>query len=374
MAFGESRANGAAAIDPPIVMDVRLMAADLVDEMVYSWSQSSPLAERAKLVLADVAAPVGLDDRFNILVENRLYELLKHNPQINVDVAHCGPCTRLIAKSTPSGTIIARGIDQPEVLAQLQSGSPGRQALSLDFEAAGRDLVLRAQIYTLTAEQKILWAQTYSTSMSAKRALRDAAPLISLAEAQEQQRQILARRDPLEIVTRLTLRNFNVNDSAGVTAAPLPVIEQSFEAVPLPRRHLRAAVTVGFSSIDASMGAWSVGGHLGTLLLRSSPSWTQPDLYATFGAHYVRLRGPGALPFAGEQVNFSTLNADLSEPRAAIVTYRLALEAHVKHRLGMLTFVEAIPTLGPSSKKVIVERSLLGIPYRDWGIGMVIRW
>ena len=363
---------GATAADKPIFMDIRLMAADLVDELVYSWSQNPPLPEHASLVLVDVAAPVGLDERFSILIENRLNDLVQQNPAIPVDLAHCAPCLRLIAKSTPSGTILSRGIDQPEVLAQLLTTMPGKQALSLDFEAAGRELVLRAQIFSLSSNQKIIWARSFTTSMSAQRSLRDPSPLISLEAARDQQRQILAGRDRLEVVSRVAIRNFNTNKSAPVAAQPLPFFEQSLEAIPLPKRRLRAALTLGFTSIASSLSAWSVGGHMAGLLFRDTPSLVNPDLYWTFGADYVRLRGPGALPFAQSQPDVISIRSITSEPKASLVTYRLGLETHIKNRLGLMVFLEEIPILKGSS--VVDTDKFLGIPYEAWGMGVVLRW
>jgi len=358
--------------DRPLYSDVRLMATDLVDELVYSWISEPPLPERTALILADVAAPVGLDERFTVMVENRLYELLRQNPGIKVDLAHCGPCTQFIAKSNPQGTILSRGVDQPEVLAQLVKNMPGREALSLDFEAEGRELVLRAQVFELTGVQKIVWAKTYSTSLSGRRALRDTSPLISLDEARARQRAILAGRDPLEVTSRLVVRIFNASPSAPVSAAPLPFFEQSFEAVPLPSRALRAAVTVGFTSIKDSLSAWSVGGHVAHLLLRDTPSLVDPDLYLTFGMHYIRMRGPGALAFSENGVTPDQINNMATEPKATLVSWRLGLETHIKFRLGMLAFLEYTPTLDNSN--TIEKKSFLGVPYQSLGWGMVVRW
>jgi len=356
----------------PITMDVRLMAADLVDEMVYSWQDAPPLSGKAKLVLADIAAPVGLDERFNVLVENRIFELLRQNPGIPVELSHCGPCTRWVAKSNPQGTILGRGIDQPEILAQILHDMPERQALSLDFEAEGRELVLRAQIYELTASQRILWAQTFSTSLSARRVLREANPLLSLAEAREQQRQILAGRDPIEISSRLAIRSFNNRSSAPVSAVPLPFFEQSVESVPLPKRSIRAGVTVGFTSIKDSLSAWTVGGHVMGLMFRDKPSLIAPDLYWTFGAQYIRMRGPGAASFAQGQTDLDTLRNTTAEPRATLVAYRLGLEVHIKYRMGLLAFIEDIPILKDNDS--VEQKSLLGIPYHCIGGGVVVRW
>jgi hypothetical protein len=348
------------------------MAADLTDELVYAWQASRPTPARAQVVLAEVVAPVGLDERFGVMVENRLFELLRRNPQIDVDLVHCAICTRLIAKSNPQGTILSRGIDQPEVLADLVRQYPDRLALSLAFEAEDRELVLRAELFELAGAQRIVWAKTFATSLAARRTLREATPLVSLEAARAEQQRLIARQDPLEASTRVVVRTFNTASSAPIAAAPLPFAEFSFEAVPLPAKRLRAAFTLGFTSIKDSLEAFTVGGHLARLVLREAPSLTSPDLYLFLGMHYLRMRGPGALPFAEKQPDLDTFRNVQHEPRASLVAYRLGLETHVKFRLGALAFLEYSPQL--KDNQSIETTRLLGIPYQAYGWGMVIRW
>jgi hypothetical protein len=365
-------ARAADAPEEPVRVDVRLMAADLTDELVYAWQASRPTPARAQVVLAEVVAPVGLDERFNVMVENRLFELLRQNPQIELDLVHCAICTRLVAKSNPQGTLLARGIDQPEVLADLVRQYPGRLALSLAFEAEGRELVLRAELFELAGAQRIVWAKTFSTSLAARRTLQEATPLVSLEAARAEQQKLIARQDPLEASTRVVVRTYNTADDAPIAAAPLPFAEFSFEATPLPARRLRAGFTIGATSIKDSLEAFTVGGHLARLLLREAPSLVSPDLYLFMGMHYIRMRGPGALPFGEKQPDLDTVRGISHEPRASLVAYRLGLETHVKFRLGALAFLEYSPQL-KNSESINTER-LVGIPYQAYGWGMVIRW
>ncbi len=376
-AFGFVAAPPAQATTPPdekpVHLDLRLMGADLVDDMVFSWAKDQPFRETRAVTLVEVTAPIGLDDRFTILVENRLFELVRANPGLPVKLTHCSICTQMVAKSTQSGTTISRGIDQPEVLTGLLQASPERLALSLSFEAEARDLVLRAQIFELKGSQAIVWAKSYSTSMSTRRVLREATPLISLEEARKQQKELIQGRDAFEVVTRFSVRSFTLSNTAfGETTAPLIFFEQSFEGVLLPNRARRAAVTVGFTSIKDSMQGFSVGGHLAQLLFGDTPSLANPDVYMFGGFHYVRLRGPGALPFGAEEMDIDNLLRERDEPKATLLMYRLGLETHIKYRYGAMAFLEYSPLLKDSD--TIASDRFIGIPYQDMGIGMVIRW
>lgn len=353
-----------------IRMDIRLMGADLIDELVYEWKKRSPATDPLNLVLAEIIAPVGLDDRFQVEVENRLYEVLRLNPGLPISLVHCSLCTRMVAKSTPKGTIITRGIDQMDALLDLEKQMPGRTALALHFEAVGRELQLRARIFQLQPPQKIIWAKTLSTSMSARRALQDPTRIVGLDEARREQEAIIAGRSTISVTTRPVLRMFNSANSA-IQVAPLPFFEQSFESELLPARTVNSAITFGFSSLKDSLSAWTVGGHVAKML--GEPSLTRPDLYMFLGVHYIRMRGPTAAVFSADGENFFLQGIRPgAEPKASLVAFRLGLEVHVKYRLGMLAFVENVPLLKES--KTVEQKSLLGIPYHAMGWGVVWRW
>lgn len=353
-----------------IRMDIRLMGADLVDEMIYDWKKQPPSREALPLVVAELVAPVGLDDRFQVEMENRLSEVLRFNPDVSVSLVHCSLCTRMIAKSTPQGTILARGIDQPEVLTELEREMPGRKALSLHFEAAGRELQLRAHIFELTPPQKIVWSKTYSTSMSARRALQSPTHLVGIDEARKEQDDIIAGRTTLQVVTRPVLRIFNSADPA-IQVAPIPFVEQSVENQLMPDRAVTSALTLGFASLKDSLSAWTVGGHVAKML--GSPSLTMPDLYMFFGVHYIRMRGPTASAFSSEgEILYLKAIKPTAEPKASLGVFRLGLEVRIKYRLGMLAFLENYPTLKQS--KTVETKSVLGLSYQALGWGIVWQW
>ena len=54
------------------------------------------------------------------------------------------------------------------------------------------------------------------------------------------------------------------------------------------------------------------------------------------------------------------------------MAWRLGLEAHIKHRMGLTMFLEDIPMLKDNS--TFKKENLLFLPYYAYGFGMVIRW
>jgi len=368
--------NLSLASEQGAILDIRWMGTDLVDEMVHDWELQPPFSTKELVSLAEIESPMGLDERFSIEIENHLVELLLKVSATHVQLARCSACLKMVAKSTKSGTYIGRGIDQPELLKELASSSGSKKGLSLSFEAEGKSLVLRAQLFSFTeAGQPILWAKSYATSMSSRLALQSDERLVSLKEARSIQEAMLHRVDPLEFVTRMTVRNFkiaNTEKSGAETLPPLLFLEQSVEGALLPRRDYRAAFTLGTTSVEKSMAGYSFGGHIAKLVNRLAPSLANPDLYFFGGFEYFRLRGPGAALFAAKELDVAKLLGDRKEPRATFVSYRLGLELHLKHRFGMLVFVEKIPTFDKS--EIIGSFDVLGIAFHNYGIGMLIKW
>ncbi len=352
----------------PILLDLRLMGSDLVDEMVHDWLSSPIFRLERPLALTHVSAPIGLDGRFSDLVENRLFEVITANPALKIKLTHCGICRQMVAKSTPQGTLIARGIDQPEVLNDLINRIPNLLALDLNFEVEGRELVLRAVIFEPQKDQRILWAKRYSWSRSSRSLLRDAQPLLSLEQARKQQNAILEGRDQLQLVSRVSVRNFY----SPIAISPLAFFEQSVEGALLPDRAYRAAFSLGFTSVRESIEGWSVGGHFASLMFRERPSLIHPDVWWFLGFHYVRVRGPDAAPFAQEQLDVDRILSTGKEPRASFVAYRLGLESHLKYRFGLMAFLEYVPLF--EDREFIEQKVVLGIPYHAAGVGVLFRW
>ncbi len=366
------------AIEQAVALDIRWMGTDLIDEFVHDLEMRPPFAVPTLVTLIDLNAPVGLDERFELTAENHLIDLLLTHTQTRVQLGYCAACRKFVVKSTRAGTYMGRGGDQPELLKDLSSTGGANFGLSLNFEAEGTALVLRAQIFRLTEPgQPIFWSRSYSTSTASRLSLQKDDKLMSLAEAQAIQDDIIHKRDPLEWVSRVTMTMYSVSGdsstSAGAsTIAPLLFAEQSVEGVLLPRRNRRMAFTVGATSIDNSMQGFMVGGHFAQLLFRDEPSRSSPDLYFTLGFHYFRLRGPGAAPFAENEFDLYKLMNSSVEPRAAFVAYRLGVELYAKHRLGALFFIENSPKFDKS--QIIANQKFIGIPYHGFGLGMLVKW
>ena len=354
-----------------IFHDIRLMGADLTDELVYSWLKTPPLSGQHNIVLTEISAPVGLDQRFANVIENRLYDLLQANPGLQLTLTHCSACLQYAVVARPTQTVLSRAIDQPEVIANLLKAAPNQLGLSLNFEATGRTLTLRAQIFEIAPPQKVVWARAFNSSLDSREVLRDASPLISIDEAREQQRQLLRGHESLSTNTRFEIRNF-AGEGDLKTLPPLVFLSQSLEASLSPRKNRKFALEVGFTSIKSSLQGWSVGGHFSQLLGRSQPSLMEPDVYAFIGATYMSLQGPGAAPFASDILDVRTIINAQDEPVAGMTLLRAGFEALVKYRFGLDLYIEYIPVL--SKSEIIKTQKSLLIPFHDFGLSLVVQW
>lgn len=368
--------SSSSAEEQGVALDIRWMGTDLVDELVHDWELHPPFSSSQLVALAEINAPIGLNEQFTMLVENHLLDLLVKISSTNVRLARCSACTKMVVKSTKSGTYIGRGIDQPELLKELASSGGAKTGLSLSFEAEGKTLVLRAQFFSFAEPgQPIVWAKSYSTSMSSRLALQNDEHLMTLQEARETQNKMLHKEELLQFVTRFSFTNFKLNNAGNTGASnitPHLFVEQSVEGVVLPRRSMRIAFTVGATSIEKVMSGYSVGGHVAKLLNKLEPSLANPDLYFFAGFQYIRLRGAGATPYGAEELDIARIRRDNREPRAAFIAYRIGLEAHVKHRFGLFTFLEKVPAFNKS--EVLGTYDVLGMSFHGVGLGMVIKW
>ncbi len=361
--------------DEPVRLDLRFMASDLVDEMVHTWLRTSPFATSTPLVIAEIDGPIGLDERFEQEIENHLFELMRANPRLPVQLVHCSLCRQWVAYSQPKKTVIGKALNQPEVLEQFRQ-YPQTVALSLHFDVIVDDLVLWAEIYEIKAPQKVVWAQRFSHRTSARSVLQEPSKLVSLAEAREEQRRLLAGRDTLQAVTRFPIRNFGTKEDgggggAGAQTAPLIFLEQSLEAVLGPQRNRRAGLSIGLTSIKDTYQGWSFGAHFSQLLGRREPSLTQPDLYLRTGVVFLRLEGPGAAVFGENQIDIARLLDPTSEPKASLTAWQIGLEAHVKYRFGFSTFIEYVPLLESSN---VIETRRFIVPFHSVGFAGVLFW
>lgn len=364
------------AEEEPIRLDLRLMASDLIDDVVYSWLQSRPVpgSGPTNLIVAEIQAPVGIDTRFEQDMENHLFEDLRANPQLPIKLVHCSLCRQWVTVSNPKRTVMARTLSLPEGREELAQ-YPHLNALSLHFDVIGRDLVLWAEIYEVAPPQRVLWAQRYSHSTSARSVLRDPNHLVSIGEAREEQKRLIAGRETIQAVTRFPIRTFagkKDNRSGANEISPLIFLEQSFESVLSPRRNRRAGLSVGVTSIKGSMQGWSFGASFAQLLFRNEPSLTEPDVYVRAAVNYLRLEGSGAAVFSKNQIDVNKLINSGDDPRASLTAFQLGLEAHVKYRFGFNVFFEYIPVL--DSSPTIETRKEILIPIHSIGVAGVFLW
>ncbi len=361
----------AAAGDEPVRVDLRLMGADLTDEMVHSWIRETPFQGTTPLIIAEIDAPIGLDHRFEEAIENHLFEVLRANPKLPLQLVHCSICRQWAAISSPKRTIIGRAIEQKELSDQLRK-YPQLHALSLHFDVVADDLILWAEVYETAPPQKVIWSKRFSGSTSARSVLQEPSKLVSIVEARAEQRRLLEGRDSLQAVTRFPIRTFKPKqDSASTGLPPLIFLEQSFEAAIAPFQNQRVGLGIGLTSIKGTLQGWSFGASYMRLLGRREPSLSQPDLYLRTGVTYLRLEGPGAAAFSESQLDIPRLLNRDEEPRASMTAFQIGIEARVKYRFGFAAFVEYIPVLDQSS--LIATQKML-IPIHSVGFSGVFLW
>lgn len=369
MGFGSAQAEEL----EPIRLDLRLTASDLVDEVVYSWLKTPPLGGPTHLIVAEIDGPVGLDTRFDQDVENHLYEVLRANPNLPLQLVHCSLCRQWVSLSEPRRSLITRALNLPETQAQLQK-YPHLYALSLHFDVVKEDLALWAEIYEVAPPQKIVWSQRFSQRTSARSVLREPSRLISITEAREEQRRILSGQETFQTVTRFPMRMFSAKTEGQTQALEIPPViflEQSFEAILSPRRNRRAGLQFGLTSMQNSMQGWSFGMSYQHLLFRNEPSLTNPDTYFRAAVNHIRMEGPGAAAFQMNQLDIDRLLHAEDDPRVSLTAFQLGIESHVKHRFGFSVFVEYMPAL-ESSPLISTQKFI--IPFHSIGFAGVLLW
>lgn len=355
----------------PVRVDLRLMGADLTDEMVHSWLRETPFQGSTPLIVAEIDAPIGIDHRFEEAIENHLFEVLRANPKLPLQLVHCSICRQWAAISSPKRTIIGRAIEQKELNDQFRK-YPHLHALSLHFDVVANDLVLWAEVYETAPPQKIVWSKRFSGATSARSVLQEPTKLVSIAEARAEQRRLLEGRDSLQAVTRFPIRTFRPkNDLASTGLPPLIFLEQSFEAAIAPAKTQRVGLGIGLTSIQGTLQGWSFGASYMTLLGRREPSLSQPDLYFRAGVTYLRLEGPGSAVFSESQLDIPRMLSRDEEPRASMTAFQIGVEARVKYRFGLAAFIEHVPVLNQSS--LIATQRVL-VPFHSIGFAGVLLW
>src|SRR5204863_7824752 len=197
----------------------QLSAYDLVDELVYGWTKQPIFEAPTPVVLASVTVPVGLGTGLQALLENHIAEVLLANPSTNMTLVHCPTCSAVVVHSGPEGTVVSRGIDDPDALVEL-GGATGQKALFIDVEAEGAWLVLRAHITELTPDLPIVWSYTLSTSAGTPPLLRQPQNLKSAADARQEYVDALHDRGPITVPLRFVIRTYAQPDNPEAIAPP----------------------------------------------------------------------------------------------------------------------------------------------------------
>jgi hypothetical protein len=336
------------ALRGEIAAQIQLQAYDLLDELVFGWTEQPVFALETPLVLADVSVPVGFGSGMRALVENHFASLIVKNPRTRLALTHCPQCTSIVVHSGARGTIVSRGVDEPEALSTAGTLSGSRHALFLDFEVEGSSLVLRARITSLEPTLPIIYAKTLSTSTSSPALLRSGERLKSAAEAHREYVDALQGRGLYLVPIRIGVRAYAAGSSAPVSATPFPWLQMGVEGSLTQARSWMGSFSVGFSWLPELHTGVLAQGRLSRLLSGSASSLTGPDLYAFVGGSLIFIRGNGALVFKDTIPDLDDLLGQLTgdAPDATFGAFQLGLELRLKNRIGVGFFLESLPTMG----------------------------
>jgi len=329
---------------------IQLQAYDLLDELVYGWTQQPVFELETPVVLADVTVPVGFGSGLAALIENHFAELVVKNPRTRLTLAHCPQCTAVVVHSGAKGTIVARGVDQPEALAAAGALSGARHAIFLDFEAEGSALVLRARITSLEPALPIVHARTLSTSTSSPALLRSGDQLKSAAEARKEYLDALQGRGVFTVPMRLAVRSYAPPSNGGAVAAmPFIWLQVGTELALTQARAWTGTFSAGVTWMPQLHTGFMAQARISRLLTGSVASLTQPDLYAFVGGSVISIHGQGARVFQNQVLNMEDLLANIPqlavEPHATFAAFPIGLELRIGNRIGASVFLESAPAL-----------------------------
>lgn len=330
--------------------EIQLQAFDLLDELVYGWTVQPVFAVDTPVVLADVSVPVGFGSGLQALIENHFAGLVVKNPRSRVILSHCPQCTALVVHSGAKGTIVGRGVDQPEALLKAGGLSGSRHALFLDFEVEGAALVLRARITALEPALPIVYARTLSTSTSSAALLRAGDRLKSAAEARQEYLEALQGRGNFLLPLRLAVRTYAPSNRGNVPASVMPFVwlQLGAEAALTQARAWTGSVSFGGSWTPDAHTGWLAQARISRLLSGTATSLTRPDLYGFVGASVLSIHGPGAMVFQSETPTVQDLLVaalNVSKPQATFAAFQLGLELRVNNRIGAGAYLESTPGL-----------------------------
>jgi len=330
-----------------VAAQVQLSAYDLVDEMVHGWVQQPVFARPTPVVLASVTVPVGLGTGMEALLENHLGAVITQNPSTNVQLVHCPSCTAVIVHSGPEGTVLSRGVDNPEALAAVAE-TGGRHALFVDVEAEGSWLVLRARLTELSADLPIVWSRTIATSAATPALLREPDDLKSAADARAEYLDTLRDRGPVLVPLRLVIRSYErPNNRQAVGAPPFLWLQSGVEMATTEGRGWTSSLLVGYSFIPQAYQGLMGQARISRLVTGRVRSHTRPDVYLFAGAAAMSLWGPATAMFRRRRLTADELltDRDGDPPRNTLGAYHVGLDVRLGNRVGASAFLEGLPYL-----------------------------
>lgn len=329
--------------------ELQLQAYNLLDELVYGWTQAPVFATDTPVILAGVSVPVGNGSGLEALLENHFFSLVLRAPQSRLRLAHCPQCSAQVVHSGAKGTVISRGVDTPEALTELGASTQARHALFLDYEIEGSSLVLRARITSLEPSLPIVYAKTLSSSTSTPALLRSGERLKSAAEAHQEYVDTLAGRGNFVLPFRVGVRSYAEGRNNTVRSLPFIWLMAGFETGLTQAKAWTGSISIGGTWLPQSHVGWMAQVKVSRLLTGSAVSLTHPDLYAFIGGSVMFLQGPSTLLFRDTLPTLDELQAALTANgdnlRTTLGAYQLGLELRVKNRLGLTVFLEAAPAL-----------------------------
>lgn len=326
--------------------EIQLSAYNLLDELVYGWTQDPVFEQPTDVVLAGVSVPVGLGTALEGLVENHLQGLLIKNPTTQMVLTHCPACTAVVVHSGKSGTIVSRGVDNPEALAQLAQDRGTSYALFVDVEAEGSWLVLRARLTKLDGRLTVVWARTISSASSAPSLLREPDGIKSVQQARQELFDAVQDRWPLSVPARISVHLFNDSGNTGINPPPFVWLQSGVELALSQARLWTASFMLGYGYVPSSFDGFMAQFRLHRLVTGTSRSYTHPDLYIFFGGSVVGVWGPSSLIFRRRQLTTEELLAAAegnSEPLQIIGALHTGVELRIGNRLGLSVFAETLP-------------------------------
>lgn len=333
-----------------VANQVQLAAFDLLDQLVFDMTRAPPFGQQTTVFLADMSVPIGLGTGLESLLENHLTTLLLANPTSRLTLAHCPQCTATVVHSGPQGTIVSRGIDNPEALEKV-GGIEGRYGLYIDFAAEGAWLVLRARITKLTPDLPIVWSRTLASAADTPALLREPTALKSAADARKEYLDALNDRRQYTVPIRFTLRTYAISEQSGTAPPPVIWLQSGLELGLTQAQAWSASLVLGFAWLPDAYDGVMIQSRLRRLVSGNERSLTGPDVYLFLGGALMTLNGPAIAPFNTD--NFDQLRQQAAQSintRATFGGLHVGAEVRVGNRMGASVFLENMPAFNDSDR------------------------